>query len=220
MDPLNAQKHAERHSDEVVLVLSKNTADLFHDADDHELIVPDANVLPDGINVEKQALHQRVADQAHVCAVLGFRSGEIAPELHRARVNIDHARRLAVEVYVLILFVAESCPHGGAGRGTDLLAIRTTFGDRAYVVQLDLLVLERLDDDVEVRHCKRRARYLEDVGTEIGDLVFHIEIRALYDGHHRDERGHPHRQPKNGQRSAQLVSAQGAEALGEVVTDC
>ena len=47
---------------------------------------------------------------------------------------------------------------------------------------------------VEIRHRERRARDLEYVGTQIGDFLFHIKIRALHDGHHRDKRGHAHRQ--------------------------
>jgi len=53
-------------------------------------------------------------------------------------------------------------------------------------------VLERFDDDVEIGDCKRSAGYLEHVGAEIGNLAFHVKIRALHDGHDGDERGHTH----------------------------
>src|SRR5207249_1731773 len=125
---------------EVVLVLPKDAADLLYDPYYHEFVVPDANTLPDGVHAEKQLLHQRVADQADVSAVLGFRDGEVTAKLHGARVNIRHARRLAVEV------------------------------------------------------------------------------RALHDGHNRDERGHTHSQAQHRERGAQLVCAQGAEALHKIVT--
>src|SRR5262249_54710230 len=56
VDPLDAQKHEQRHDDEIVLVLTKHAAHLFHDANDHELVVAHANALPDKIHTEKQPL--------------------------------------------------------------------------------------------------------------------------------------------------------------------
>jgi len=50
---LHAQEDRKRSHHEVVLVLSKDAADFFHHAYDHEFIVADANGLADGIHPEK-----------------------------------------------------------------------------------------------------------------------------------------------------------------------
>ena len=151
--------------------------------------------------------------------MFGLGRSEIAAQLDRACVNIRHACRLAGEVHVLHLFVAGSCPDRGACSGAHICAGRTSFGDGAHVVELNLFVLERLDDDVEVRHRERRSGDLKNVRAEIGDLLFHIEVRALHDGHDRNEGGHTHRQPKHGERGSQFVSAQRADALRKIVTN-
>src|SRR5215468_5441505 len=219
MDALNAEEHGKRDSDKIVLVLAENAADLLHDANDHELVVADANAPADRIDTEEKLLYQRIANQADVGAVFGLGGAEVTAELHGARVDIGHAWRLAVEADVLGLFVGVTRSHGCAGGGADLGARRTALGEGAYVIQLDFLVLERLDDDAEVGDGKRRAGDLEDVGAEIGDFVFDIKVGALHDGHDGNERGHTHGQAEHGERGAQLVSTQGAQGLGKVVRD-
>src|SRR5207244_3753609 len=193
--------------------------DFLYDSDHHEFVVPDAKALPDGIHAEKQLLHQRVADQADVSPVLSFHSREVAAKLYGARVNIRHARRLPVEVHVGHLFVAVSRVHAAAGGGADLLASGAAFGNGAHVLELNLLELQRLDNDVEIGHREGSARDLKDIGAQVGDLLLDVDVCALHDGHDRDECGHTHRQPQHGERGAQFVRAQGTQALPEIVTE-
>jgi hypothetical protein len=217
MSALNAEKHGERNGNKVILVLAKNTTDSLHDADDHELIVADANASTDGVDTDEKFLHQGIADQANVGAMFGFGGDEVAAGLHRAGVNIGHAGSLAVKTDVLRFLVAITGAHGSAGGGAHFLASGASFGDRAHVVQLNFLVLERFDDDVEIGDGKRSAGDLEHVGAEIGDFVFHVEIRALHDGHYGDERSHTHGETNHGEGRAQFVGAHGAQALREIV---
>ncbi len=172
-----------------------------------------ANAFPDGIHAGKQLLYERVADQANVSPVLCFRCREVAAKFDDARVNVRHIRRLPVETHVSHLFVTVSCVHAAAGGGTHLCARRASLGYRAHVVHLNLFVLQRFDDDVEVGHREGCSRDLKDVCAEVGDLLLNIEVRALHDGHHRDQGGHAHRQPQHRKRRAQLMRAQGAQAL-------
>ncbi len=194
---LHAEEHRQGNHDEVVLVLPKNAADLLHDPYHHEFVVPDAKTLPHWVHAEKQLLHQRVADQADVRSMLGFRCREVAAKLYGTRVNIRHARRLPVEVHVGHLFVAVSRVHASAGGGANFLASGAGFGNGAHVLELNLLELQRLDDDVEIGHCEGSARDLKDVCAEIGDLLFDVDVCPLHDSHDRDECGHSHRQSQH-----------------------
>src|SRR5262249_62403777 len=115
MDALNAEEHGKRDSDKIVLVLAENAADLLHDANDHELVVADANAPADRIDTEEKLLYQRIADQADVGAMFGLGGAEVTPELHGARVDIGHARRLAVDADCLGLFVSLTLSHGCSG---------------------------------------------------------------------------------------------------------
>src|SRR5882762_10362573 len=178
---LHAQEYRQGNHDEVVLILPKDAADLLYDPYHHEFVIPDAKALPDRIHAKKQLLHQGVADQADVSPMLGFRCREVAAKLYSARVNIRHAWRLPIEIHVRYLFVAVSRVHAAAGRGANLLAGGAAFGDGAHVLELNLLVLERLDDDVEVRHRKRCACDLKHVCGEVGDLLFDVNVGALDD---------------------------------------
>ena len=151
--------------------------------------------------------------------MLGFRWTEVAADFDRSRVNIRHIRRLAVESYVLLFFVAESRPNGSAGTGADFSTRGACFGNGSHVVNFNFPVFQRFDDDGEVGDGERCARNLEHVGAEVGNLLFNIEVRALDNGHDRDERGHAHGQSQRCKRSAQLVPAQSFEALREIVAD-
>ena len=51
------------------------------------------------------------------------------------------------------------------------------------------------------------ARDAEDVGAEVGDLLLDVEVGALHQGHHGDQRGDAHGQAEHRQRRAQLVRA-------------
>ena len=144
--------------------------------------------------------------------MFSFRGSEISTEFDRARVNVRHARRLAGETHVWHLFVAVPGPRCSTRGGTNHFARRASHRYRAYFFHLDLLVLQRFDDDVEVGHRKRRSRNLKNIRAQVGDFLFHVDVRALHDGHHRDQCGYAHRQSQHGERGAQLVRAQGAEA--------
>ena len=50
---------------------------------------------------------------------------------------------------------------------------------------LDVLVLERLDDDAEIVDGERRARDPEDIGAQVGDLLLDVEVGALHDASSR-----------------------------------
>jgi hypothetical protein len=93
------------------------------------------------------------------------------------------------------------------------LASPASLGHRGHVFQFKFLELQRSDDDVEVRHGKRRASDLEHVRAQVGDLLLNIKVCTLHDGHDRDERCHTHRQSQDCERGSQLVPAQGTKAL-------
>src|SRR5215472_6965861 len=205
MESLDFQKQRQRNDHEVVLVLSEHAANLFDDADHRELIVPDAYGLPDGVHPEKQPLYDRISNQADARAVICLPAGKEAAVAHLPRIDTGHVGGLAVEVHVGRFFILVSRSYRSAGRGAHLVASRASFLDCPHVIHINLFVLERLDDDVEVRDREWRARDLEHVGSQVRDFVLHIQVRSLDDGHHRDERRHPHRQPQHGQRRPQLV---------------
>ncbi len=60
-------------------------------------------------------------------------------------------------------YFPQECADGSAGAGPDLFAGGAFIGYGPHVVELNLLILQRLDDDV---------------GAEVGDLLFHIDVRA------------------------------------------
>ena len=217
--PLHPQKHGKRHGDEIILILPQNAANSFHHSDDQEFIVGHANGLADGVRGQKQLLHQRVSDQTEICAVIRFRGGEKSAQRDHARVNIRHRRRLTVKAHVLNLFVPSTRANRGAGGRSNFAAIRAAFGDRAYIVDIDFLVFQGLDDDVKVRHREGRARDLKHIRAQISDFMLHVTVRALDDGHHRNQRGDSHGQPQHGQRRAHLVGAQRAETLGQIIAN-
>src|SRR5271156_5016348 len=149
--------------------------------------------------------------------MFGFRVSEVTAGGDRPRINIRHIRGLAIEANVLQLFVSKSRANGGAGSGADFIARGALVFDGGQLFRANFPVLQGFDDDVEVGHREWGTRDLEDVGAEVGDLLFDIAVGALHDSHDGDERGHSHRQSEHGQQSAQLVSAEGGETLGEIV---
>ena len=115
--------------------------------------------------------------------------------------------------------VTVASAHGGPGGGANFFAAGASLGDRLHVVEFDFSVLQCLDDDVEVSHREWRAGNLKDVRAEVGDLLLHVDVGSLHDGHDGDECGHAHGEAEHGERGAQFVGAQGAEALGQIVAN-
>ena len=120
---------------------------------------------------------------------------------------------MAGEADVRHFFVAVSCPDGGTRGGANFLAGAASVGNGAHVVDVYFFELEGFDDDVEIGDGEGRARNLEDIGAEVGDFLLDVEVGALDEGHDGDQRGHAHGEPEHGERGAELVGAQGAEAL-------
>jgi len=164
-------------------------------------------------------LDQGVADQADVGAVLGLRRREIAAAFDSARVDVGHARGLAGEIHVGHFFVAKPHADGAADAGANLGACGAAISDGLHVVELNLPVLQSLDDDVEVSDGEGSAGDLKDVGAQVGDFLLNIDVRALNQGHDRDQRGHAHGQPQHSERGTQFVGAQGVETFGQIVAD-
>jgi len=90
---------------------------------------------------------------------------EIAAAPDDAGVDVSHGGRLAGEGDVGDFFVAVAGADGGTGTGADFAAVGATVGDGFACHRIRFCVLERLDDDVEVGDCERRAGDLEDVGS-------------------------------------------------------
>src|SRR5207248_803441 len=123
---------------------------------------------------------------------------------------------LAGEVHILHLMIAIAGAHRDAGSSANLSTGGTLVGDGLHVVQFDLPVFQGFDDDIEVGDGKGRARHLKNIGAQIRNLFFDEDVGALHNGHHGDEGGDTHSQAQHGERSAQLVGAQGTEALDKI----
>src|SRR2546422_6910532 len=68
---LHAQEHRQGDHDEVVLVLPKDAADFLYDSDHHEIVVPDAKALPDGIHARSEEHTSELQSRLHlVCRLL------------------------------------------------------------------------------------------------------------------------------------------------------
>ncbi len=214
MYALHAQKDGKRRHHEIILVLPEDASDFFHHPDDHEFVVADTNGLADGIRPKKQLLHQGIADEADIGAVLRFGRSEVAAELHRTRVNIRHVCSLSGEAHVRHFFVAVSRPDSGTDGGANFLAGWATVGYGAHIIHVYFFELEGLDDDIEIGDGKGRARNLEDVGAEVCDFLLDVQVGALDEGHHGDQRSYTHGESEHGERGAELVGAQGVEAFG------
>ena len=69
----------------------------------------------------------------------------------------------------------------------------------------------------EIGDGERKAADAEDVSDEVGDLLFDVEVRALHQGHHGDERGDAHDESKDGERGAELVGSDGVHGERDVI---
>ena len=174
-------------------------------------------VLPSGSIPGKKRLNQAVADQAHLRRPVILRIREVAALQHRAGIDIRHIRRMPVDIHIREFVVP--IPHFGcrAARRSDRFAVDALILHRLPVVELDVLVLQRFDDHVEVGGSKRGACNLEDVCAEVRNLLLHVEVRSLHNRHDRDQGRHAHREAHNGQDGAKLVRLQRGDTLRTVV---
>ena len=164
-------------------------------------------------------LDEGIANQADVGAMFCFGRSEVAATLNGSRVDVDHRGRVPGEADVGDLLVAVASAHGGAGGRPDFFTAGAPVSDRLHVIEFDFAVLEGLDDDVEVSDCERSAGNLKDVRAQVGDLLLHVNVRSLHNRHHGNQRGHAHGESEHGEGGAQLVGAQGAQALGQIVAN-
>ncbi len=96
-------------------------------------------------------------------------------------------------------------------------AVLASLRNGARIIHVNIFEFERLDDQVEVRDHERRFRDLENISSEPRDLLLNVYVRALHDGHHGDQRGDAHGETDHSEHRAQLVLAQGVDALAQVV---
>ncbi len=71
----------------------------------------------------------------------------------------------------------------------------------------------------EIDHGERCSGDAKNVGSEVGDLLFDVDVRALHDGHHGDQRGDTHGQAEHGQRRTKLVGADGVDGQPQIVAN-
>ena len=181
--------------------------------------LPVRMMRPMGFSCGKELIHQRGADQADIRRVLIFAGREVAPEVQRARVDIDHVGRVADDGGVVGLLVLVLHRERAAGRRAHFLAGLAQLGHRAVVGDIDVLVLQRLHDDREIDHRERSLGDAENVGAEVGDLLLDIEIRALHQRHHGDQGGDAHGQAEHRQRRPELVRTDGVDRQPQIVLD-
>ncbi len=77
--------------------------------------------------------------------------------------------------------------------------------------------MQCLDDKIEVGDDERGAGYLKNVRAKARNFLLDVNIGALHQSHHGDERGNSHGEPNHRQHGAQLVLAQRFDALAEVI---
>ena len=72
MEAVEAQENRQRDHHKVVLVLAQYAADLLHNSDHHEFIIPNANGFADRVDRGKQSLYQSVANHADLGPMFSF----------------------------------------------------------------------------------------------------------------------------------------------------
>jgi hypothetical protein len=168
--------------------------------------------LADRVASGEQMLANRGADDADAGGALLLDRREVASALDRPRVDVLHVLRLADQVDVGQILVAEARVRRGRGRGAGHSAIAARVAHRGVVVAGDLLVLQSLDDHFVIGGGKRRAGHLKDVRAEVGDLGLDVDVGALNERHHGDQSSHAHGQTERRQSGAQPVRAECVEA--------
>ena len=211
------QVGSQRDHQEIVLVLAEHRTDALEGSHHGELVGAGANHAADGIGAEKELLRQAVADQADVRGMAVLHLGEVAPQLDRSGVDIRHGGRVAVHggVVEFVVLVAER--GAAADGGAHHLATAAALGERLHVLGVKIAVALRFGEDREIGHHKGQARNAKDVGAQVGDLLFDVDIGALHQGHDGDESGDPHGQPEHRERGAQFVGADGVYRQRQIV---
>ncbi|MGA2770244.1 MAG: hypothetical protein ABSG26_05460 [Bryobacteraceae bacterium] len=211
------QVGSQRNHHEIVLVLAEDRSDALERPHHGELVGAGADHAADGIGVRKELLRHAIADQADGRGVAVFHLGEVAPQLDRSGVDVRHAGRVAVHGGVVELVVLVAQRRAAADGGAHHLALAAALGERLHVLGVKKAVAQRLGEDREIGDHKGYARNAKDVGAEVGDLLFDVEIGALDQRHHGDEGGDPHGQPEHRERGAQFVGADGVRRQRQVV---
>src|SRR5579863_3735443 len=99
--------------------------------------------------------------------MFGFGGNKVTAAFDGAGINIRHGRGLTGEIYIGHLSVAVAHADRSAGAGADFIACGASVGDGLHVVELNLPVFQRLDNDVEVSHCEGSASDLKNVSAQI-----------------------------------------------------
>jgi len=123
----------------------------------------------------------------------------------------------ADEIHVVQVLVLILCLAAAVGGCADAAAGRARLRHRFRVFDLDSLEALRLDKQLEVGDRLRRPRDLKYIGAEVRDLGFDVDIGALDDCDHRDQRGDTHGQAKDGKQSAHSMRTQRKQAFRNVV---
>src|ERR1039457_2395246 len=215
----DSQIGVEWDDHESILILAQDGTDRLERPDYRELFVARFDHVPDGVHSGKQFLYEAVAEKADGRGVAVFRLRKIAARRPRARVDLGHVGRVAVERDVLQVAVAVAYAERAGDRGAHVLAVRTAFRHGLQVLKQNVLVALSADHHREIRDREGQARNTKNVGAEIRDLLFHVAVGALHQSHDGDQRGHPHGEAQPGQRGAQLVSAEGVSRQEDVIAE-
>ena len=79
------------------------------------------------------------------------------------------------------------------------------------------LIPLRFDVEREIGDSEGHARDAEDVRAQVGEFLLHVDVRALHQRHHGDERGHAHGESEDRQRDTQFMRPDGVGGYGEIV---
>src|SRR4029077_10155589 len=125
----------------------------------HQLIIADAKSLADRLFAKEQLLYESVSDQADIHSAFRFGGSEVPAVIDSAGVDIDHVGGLTVEVHILgfAVKIARLNASRSGSACSHFPARSALLRDCLHVVELNLPVLQRLDDDVEVGYGERSA---------------------------------------------------------------
>ncbi len=165
VDTLHTEERRERNRNEVILVLAKHAAQLFHHPNHHAFLGAQAQSFSQRIHAKEQLLDQRVTNEANASAMLLLGGREIAAALDRARVDVCHGGGMAGEVYVRDFLIAVAGSNRGSRGRADFFTITAARDDGLHVLEFNFAELQRLDDDVEIGNREGRAGDLKYVGA-------------------------------------------------------
>src|SRR5437868_11754997 len=151
--------------------------------------------------------------------MFGFGRREIPSTLDGTGIDVGHAGGLPGEIHIENFFVAISYSGSTGSAGAHFLAGSAAVCNSLHIIELNLSILQRLNDDVEVSDSERCARDLKNIGAQVCDLLLYVDVCSLHQCHYSNERCHAHGQTEHRQRGAELMRAQRAEGFGQVVAD-